>query len=89
MYLCLNLVLRTTSPNEEQHLFGGYDFLKLKKGNYLLHIYTKTDNVSVNANLITYSNIPINMTYRRENYELSSYKRRMTESIFLQTNRAL
>ena len=65
MYIYPNPVLRTITPNEEQHLFGGYDFLKLKRGNYLLHIYTKTDNVAVNANLITYSNIPINMTYRK------------------------
>ena len=78
MYLLVYIVLRTATPDEERHLFSGYDFLRLQRGNYLLHIYTKTDNVSINANLITYSNIPINMTYRKENYELSSYKRRMT-----------
>ena len=87
MYLSHDLVLRTLNPTEDKTLFAGHDFLKLQRGNYLLHIYTKTDNVSVNANLIVYSSIPINLTYRKENYELSSYKRRMAENIFLQNYR--
>ena len=61
----------------------GRDFLHLQRGNYLLHIYTRTDNVSVNANLIVYSSIPVNLTYRKENYELSGYKKKMAETIFL------
>ena len=67
----------------------GRDTLKLQRGNYLLHVYTKTENVSVNANVIIYSSVPIIMTYRKENFELNSYKRRMAEHIFLQNNKSL
>lgn len=89
MYLWWYVVLRTISPEEEHMMFSGRDFLRLSRGNYLLHIYTKTDNVSVNSNLIVYSSSPVNLTYRKENFELSTYKRRMIETVFLQHNKEL
>jgi len=89
MYIRDYADLRTLNPTEDKTLFAGHDFLKLQRGNYLLHIYTKTDNVSVNGNLIVYSSAPLSLTYRKENYELSSYKRRMAESIFLQNYKEL
>ena len=32
--------------------------------------------------------MPISMTYRKQNYELSSYKRKMIQSIFFSSNKA-
>ena len=36
-----------------------------------------------------YSNFPLSLTYRKENFELISYKRKMVEDIFLQYHQEL
>lgn len=77
MYLFTKIVLRTLTPEEEKTMSMSREFLNLPRGNYLLHIYTKTENVSVNSNLIVYSSSPISLTYRKENYELNTYKKKM------------
>ena len=67
LYTVLYIVLKAQTPDEEQKWNGSptTELMKLTKGNYLLHILAKTENISINANLIVYSNIPVNLTYRK------------------------
>jgi hypothetical protein len=50
-----NLVLRATSPDEENLKTTSRQFFTLEEGDYYLHIFSESEKNSVLANIIVYS----------------------------------
>ena len=53
-----------TSPAEEKGFAVGRQFLNLKEGTYLLHLYG-ISNKRIKVNVMSYSDSTINLSYRR------------------------
>lgn len=69
------------SPAEEKSFAFGRQFFNLKEGTYLLHIYVISSQ-RVKANIVSHSDCVMNLSYRRESYDLNEHKLRMISHTF-------